>query len=530
MKANRRSFLKSSCLASAGTASLVNTLAQLKLFSASASASSIINPFGDYKALVCIYLAGGNDALNTIHPVGPVSAGNLRDDYEKIRGALSLRNDLGETGLALTPIESPTAAFQRFHGGNVSPLGAHYRMPGFQEMFNAGDLAAVFNVGTLLEPLTSVADYNNVLKRKPLQLFSHSDQTVQWQTSISDDVNITNGGWGGRMAELLNAGNAGSKVSMSISIDGVNTFQLGSTDAVVQYAVNNAGATFLDGFGSGYADALDAGSTFDNPSYRSTDSSRRLRAFQEIIRRSEQATTTKPLFSREYDRILRRARRNEAVITDAAALGGATDARNVAINAAFSAAVLQNNPLAARLRMVARLIAGRSFLGNQRQIFFVGMGGYDTHAGSLPAHAELMRKLSLAMKAFRDALQAPAVNSWSNTVAFTASDFGRSFTANGSDRNELGSDHAWSGSAYVMGGPVRGGRFFGDYPSLKGGNVSLDIGRGRLIPTYSVDQYSAVIAKWFGADDNCLETIFPNLSRFNSPFGTSSNLNFLNLS
>ncbi len=522
----RRSFIKTSCLASAGTASLVNTIAQLKLFSASASASSIINPFGDYKALVCIYLAGGNDALNTIHPTGSPAAGNLREDYEKIRGALRLRNDLSEAGLPLTPVETPTAAFQRFHGGAVSPLGAHYNMPGFQQLFNDGDLAAVFNVGTLLEPLTSVAEYNDVLKKKPLQLFSHSDQTVQWQTSISSDVSISNGGWGGRMAELLNAGNAGSKVSMSISIDGVNTFQLGSTDAVVQYAVNNAGAAFLDGFGTSYADALNTGSTFDNSSYRSTDAARRLRAFQDILRRSEPATNSKPLLSREYDRILRRARRNEAIITDAA--GAAADARNLAINNAFTTAVLTDNPLAARLRMVARLIAGRSFLGNQRQVFFVGMGGYDTHSGSLPAHAELMRKLSLAMKAFSDALKTTEVNAWENTVAFTASDFGRSFTANGSDRAELGSDHAWSGSAYVMGGPVRGGRFFGDYPSLKGGNASLDVGRGRLIPTYSVDQYSAVLAKWFGADNNCLETIFPNLGRFNNPFSPSTNLNFLN--
>ncbi len=510
----RRSFLQKSSYASVATGCSLNMLTQLRLLTASANAQT--TPFNDYKALVCVFLSGGNDAFNSVHPIGAPSAGNLREQYENVRGDLKLFNGVppgspagtpSEAGIAINSPTPQTAAFQRFYGGTVSPLGLHYNMPGMAQMFNEQDMSVVLNVGSLVEPLVSRADFFDALKRKPVQLFSHNDQRQQWLTALSQEVSLRSG-WGGRLAELINSSaNPAGKVSMTIALNGTTAFQVGDTSNVLQYVVNEGGPASVVGFSNSagpYGAASNPGSTFDSPSYSGTEQARRLEALERIVKKSNQS-----LFNDEHSKIFARARRNEAVILEANAVASA------AIDAAFTGL---NTSIANQLRQVAKLIAGRDIIGNKRQIFFVNTGGYDTHSGSLPGHAALMQSLSAAMTAFRAALKLPAVNAWDKTVAFTGSDFGRSLSANGNDRDSVGSDHAWSGNSFIMGGPVQGGRLFGDFPPLRldSGSGSMDIGRGRLIPTLSVEQYSSSLATWFGADSNSLDVIFPNLANFSA--------------
>jgi uncharacterized protein (DUF1501 family) len=377
----------------------------------------------------------------------------------------------------------------------------------------------VCNVGSLAYPVPTRADYLSGKIPLPQQLFSHSDQQTQWQSSVPDRPFTS--GWGGRAADLLNTSyhsTGTSKVSMSISLAGVNSFQVGTAGQVVQYVVKSTGTVPLSGFSSGtesYGGALNSDGT-----YKTTDQGRRLKAYEDIMR-----LTHANLHEEEYNRIIRRARTTEGFIGAAMTAAAAT---GVDFDAKFAGATTS---LGGQLKMIAKLIAGRSVLGNQRQIFFCQVGGYDTHSTLLTSHAPLMAELSNSLQAFRDTLVDLQV--FDNVVTFTASDFNRTFTPNSTIATTAGSDHAWGGQTLVMGGAVRGGQIYGHYPKLKIGSAtgSIDAGtnnRGRWIPGTSVDQYSAVLTKWMGATDNDIEAIFPNLPRFDNPFNVSSaNLAFL---
>jgi uncharacterized protein (DUF1501 family) len=304
---------------------------------------------------------------------------------------------------------------------------------------------------------------------------------------------------------------------MSISLAGVNSFQVGTGGSVVQYIVRPTGTVALSGYNSGadpYGAALDAAGN-----YKTTTQGHRLKAFEQIMR-----LTHENLLEEHHNRIVESARVTEgfigAAMTAAAASG-------VDFDAHFAGAA---NTLGDQLKMVAKLIAGRSALGNNRQIFFCQVGGYDTHQTMLSSHGNLMAELGGATLAFRNAMA--ALGLWENVVAFTASDFNRTLTPNGTDATNSGSDHAWGGHALVMGGAVRGGDVYGHFPSLKRGDqpgsIDAHTDRGRWIPSVSVDQYSAVLAKWMGAGSSEIETIFPNLPRFDDPFASSpANLGFL---
>jgi uncharacterized protein (DUF1501 family) len=322
-------------------------------------------------------------------------------------------------------------------------------------------------------------------------------------------------GWGGRAADLLhssyNAG--GSKVSMSISLAGVNSFQVGTAGQVAQYAISDEGTVPFSGFGDAYADALNP-----NGTYKTTVAGTRFKAFEDIMR-----LTHGNLHEEEYNRIVARSRAAEgtvgAAITAAAASG-------VDFETHFAGATTR---LGDQLKMIAKLIAGRGVLGNNRQIFFCQIGGFDTHQTLLTSHGDLIGELNNSLSAFAATLQALGV--WDNVVTFTASDFNRTLTPNNTDPTKAGSDHAWGSHAIVLGGAVKGGDVYGHFPSLRVGAASgsIDAGssRGRWIPTTSVDQYSSVLAKWFGASSNDLEAIFPNLPRFDDPASASANLGFL---
>ncbi|QJE94455.1 DUF1501 domain-containing protein [Luteolibacter luteus] len=503
----RRDFLRQSACASLGVTGLVNALCQMRLIGAAAAQAP---PATDYKALVCLFLNGGHDSNNLLVPAGTASAGSLRADYVNGRGVLALPS--GDLNSLVLP--TGTKAFQRHHGSSTGQLGLHPAASDLATLFHRKDLAVISNVGTLAYPVASRAEYDSGNVPLPPQLFSHSDQQTQWQSSVPDQAFAS--GWGGRAADLLHSSynSATSKVSMSISLAGVNSFQIGTSGQVTQYTVGEDGSVPFSGFGTGYADALNA-----NGSYKSTVSGVRLKAFDDIMK-----LTHANLHEEEYKRVVVRARAAESSI--GAALTAAT-ASGVDFDTLFTNATTR---LGNQLKMVAKLIAGRGVLGNNRQIFFCQIGGFDTHQTLLASHGDLITELNQSLAAFAATLQALGV--WDNVVTFTASDFNRTFTPNSTDPAKAGSDHAWGSHAIVLGGAVKGGDVFGHFPSLKIGNASgsIDAGsanRGRWIPTTSVDQYSSVLAKWFGATTNDLEAIFPNLNRFDDPALSSANLEFL---
>ncbi len=506
----RRDFLRQSACAALGLTSVVNALAQMRLVTAAMPAPSSDT---GYKALVCLFLNGGNDSNNLIAPMGDPLQDELRADYEAGRGPLALPR----SGLRPISLPGTTRAFARHHGVAAPALGFHPDAPELAALFEAKELGVVCNVGSLAYPVGRRQDYLSGLVPVPPQLFSHSDQQTQWQSSVPDRPFTS--GWGGRAADLLNASyNSSSTVSMSISLAGINSFQVGTSGQVTQYVVRPQGTVPLSGFGTGsapYSSALNA-----DGSYRTTDAGKRLRAFEDIMR-----LTHSNLHEEGYNRIVERARATEGLIGTAMTAAAAT---GVDFDARFGNA---GTRLGDQLKMIARLIAGRSPLGNNRQIFFCQVGGYDTHQTLLASHASLMSELSTGLKAFRDTLAELGV--LNDVVTFTASDFNRTFTPNNTDPAKAGSDHAWGGHALVMGGQVKGGDFYGHFPKFKIGAAagSIDAGtnlRGRWIPDVSVDQYSAVLAKWMGAGANELEAIFPNLPRFDDPFASSSpNLGFL---
>jgi len=510
----RRDFIRQSSCAALGVTGLVNALAHLRLMTAAMAQGA---PGGGYKALVFLFQNGGNDANNMVVPAGDAGSSMARADYEAGRGVLAL------PAAVLHPLTVPvtSSAFNLHYGGQPVPLGFHPSAGPLAELFNAGKLGVVANVGTLAYPVPSRAAYNAGTVPLPSQLFSHSDQQMQWQSSLPDRPFAS--GWGGRAAELLHASYnspTASKVSMSISLAGVNSFQVGTSGNVVQYVVQPTGVVAISGYGTNYTSALNADGT-----YKTDDTGKRFKAFEDIIK-----LTHDNLHEEEHRRILLRARATEGVIGAAmtAASASGTDFDGI-----FTAADA-NHSLGNQLKMIAKLIAGRTTLGNERQIFFCQVGGYDTHQNMLASHANLMDELATGMKAFHDVLNAPGVNAWNEVVTFTASDFNRTFTPNNTDPLKAGSDHAWGGHALVMGGAVHGGDIYGQFPLLKTGAAtgSIDAGktttRGRWIPSTAVDQYCAVLTKWLGAGSTELATIFPNLPRFDDPFATATaNLAFL---
>lgn len=513
---SRRDFLRQSACASLGVTGLVNALAQMRLMTAAMAAG---DSGTGYKALVCLFLAGGNDSYNMLVPIGDPASDEARADYESARGILTLeRTALHALNIPTGSPDTPTKAFEKHYGTQFPPLGVHPSAEPLATMFNAGDLAFVSNVGTLAYPIPTRDDYVNKTVPVPPQLFSHSDQQTQWQSSIADKPFST--GWGGRVAELLNASyNPNSKVSMSVSLAGVNSFQVGTAGGVSQYIVNTGGTVSLSGYGSNYSSAYN---TPGDPSsgYKDNTQGRRLKAFEDIMK-----LTHENLLEDQYNKIVERARESEGIIGASLTAASAT---GVDFDTHFANA---DTSLGDQLKMVAKLIAGCSPLGNNRQVFFVQVGGYDTHQSMLSDHSNLMGELSQALLAFRNTLKDPLLDAFDDVVTFSSSDFSRTLTPNGTTTAD-GSDHAWGANAIVMGGAVKGRDIYGHFPPLKTGDTpgSIDShsSRGRLIPDTSVDQYAAVLADWFGVDSNSMEAIFPNLPRFDDPWATSSaNLDFL---
>jgi uncharacterized protein (DUF1501 family) len=449
---SRRQFLRGSVCAAVGMTSLAATAFDLRRIAAAAPLD------GDFKALVCVFLYGGNDSNNVLVPRGTDYAA-----YAAARANLALP----QAGLrAIAPLS----------GGDGRQWGLHPNLSGVQSLFAQQRLALVANVGPLVAPVTR-AEYLAGTAALPPQLFSHSDQTMHWQTSIPDQPGRS--GWGGRTADLLHTLNTNAQVAMSMSLAGNNTFQIGT--AVTQYQVSPGGSIGL----GWYYD----GNEWNHP--------------PSIAIRKLMARSYGNLFQKGYRDVFQRALDQDRV------LAGALDA------APPIATVFPETDLGEQLRMIARLISVREALGLRRQIFFCAAGGYDLHdsqvgaTAQVGAHADLLAELDGALSAFYSSTVELGVAN--EVTSFTASDFGRTYVSNGE-----GSDHGWGAHHFVMGGAVAGGRFYGQAPTLDVDGPD-DSGEGRWIPTISVDEYSATLAKWFGVSSGNLGLVFPNLGRFDNP-------------
>jgi uncharacterized protein (DUF1501 family) len=457
----RRAFLKR-----LGAVSAMGAAAPLALNLAAAGEAAAFES-GGYKALVCVFLYGGNDHANTVVPYDTANY----DRYSAIRnggpgrtaGGIAFgRDQLAAT--ALSPLVSQTLTDNLQYA--LAP-----RLTGLKTLWNSGQLAVQLNVGPLLVPLT-LAQYNgNDRVRYPLppRLFSHNDQQSVWQALGAEGASV---GWAGRLGDLALASNNRSAFT-SISAGG-NAVLMSGND-VLQYQVSPGGprpvrAALFDRY-SGASKANTLRSLITQPSSN--------------------------LLENEYAIVTKRAMDLQQTVANA------LDA--VVLRTPFDTNG-EPNALADQLKIVARLIGARNALGLKRQVFFVQLGGFDQHDNLMYDHGLRMGLLNEALVQFQLAMGELGVAD--QVTTFTASDFGRTLSSNGN-----GTDHGWGGHQFVLGGAVQGGRYFGTAPKV---SVSSDdqVGQGRLLPTTSVDQFAATMARWFGVSATEMPSIFPNLGNF----------------
>jgi uncharacterized protein (DUF1501 family) len=452
MKTSRREFLRSSGCLAASAAAMTAGIHQLGAVAAYAHSTT---PATDYKALVCVFLSGGNDAWNTIV---------CRDDYAayaQIRGALGLAE------ASLLPIQplSDTRAF-----------GLHPSLGGLKALWDQQRLAVLCNVGTLARPLTRT-EFLQRPDLRPPNLFSHSDQVAQWQAGLAAREVLT--GWGGRMGDHTTGLNGMATFPLIVSVAGSNLFGIGQN--VAPYQITSSGSVALRGFANHVENNI------------------RYAALQQLLTLDREH----PFVAAAGD-TLSKAINNDAQLVQALSTAPALTT------------VFPTSNLGTQLRTVARLISARNVLGMKRQVFFTQLGGFDTHGGQLTAQSSLLGDLGACLSSFQAATMEMGVAD--SVVAFTNSDFGRTYRFNGD-----GTDHGWGSCQLVVGGAVKGGDFYGRWPTLVvGGPDDSGSDVGRFIPTTSVEQYSATLAQWFGLEAAELSLVFPNVGRF-----ASANLGFL---
>ena len=472
-KISRRQFIGQANCAAVGTASLLSSLLSLRLTAGAASASN----FTDYKALVCLFLNGGNDSFNMLVP----RQQSAYNEYEQVRGGV------GGSGLAIprSDLRQITSSLQNTSAGaGYSDFGIHPDLPYLKTLYDKGDLAFVSNVGSLIEP-TSLVQYNDGSKPKPEGLFSHPDHQVHWQTLVPQVRGSAPKGWGGRMAEVMSHANQQSNIAMNISLSGANVLQSGTT--TVPYITDPRGVVELSNYGQDPTLAL---------------------AVDDILGQHYQGIYSKTL-----------AHTNRNSIDASVAFKSALDSLSTPFDPSVISGETQTYK---RLSMVSKIMEARTALSMNRQIFFVERGGWDHHNELLTPQSDLFIELNEAIEIFWTAIQSMGLQN--NVVLYTASDFGRTLTSNGS-----GSDHAWGGNHFIISGSANGGEIYGEYPDLALNNSSTDLGRGRILPTTSVDSYMAELAYWYGVPNSEMSTVIPNINNFSSSFvSPNSPLGILN--
>lgn len=466
-KLSRRRFLHEANCAAVGTISLFSSLLSLRLTAGAVSGTS---SFPDYKAIVCLFLNGGNDSFNMLVP----RQTDAHADYVTARGGL-YNDPAAEGGLALPndallPIQSAGQPFADF--------GIHPDLPFLQRLYNEQKAAFVANVGTLVEP-TSLSQYQNNSVRLPAGLFSHSDEQVHWQTLVPQVRGSSPKGWAGRMAERMAQANSNGAIAMNISLSGNNVLQTGFGS--VPYITDYSGAVSLN---------CDDG---DPLTHTAVDS----------------------LLSQQYKNLYERTLSNSTRNAIDASI-----AFKSAVDPLQNTTAFPNSSSGDRLGMIARIIRARASLGMDRQIFFLSRGGWDHHSDMIARQSDLFAEINDSLEAFWSELGDMGLQD--NVLIYSASDFARTLTSNGS-----GSDHAWGGNQFLIGGGLKGGQIYGQFPTLLGGS-DYDIGRGRVLPTTSVDAYTAEIASWFGVPPQELGSIIPNALNFFDPLSTPFPLGILN--
>ena len=438
---SRRGFIK---IGAASVGSLA--LRPFGLLPALAQSSS-----PDYRALVCVFLFGGNDSNNMIVPV----------DDTNYKAYLSVRGNLALSTANLTaPIYTVT--------GNA-PYSLHASLAELASMFSNKELAVVANVGSLVQPTTR-AQYQSQTAPVPSNLFSHSDQQLQWQTSVPTGHSAT--GWAGRAADLVASQNLSSFPTF-LSVAGNSLMGTGADTQPV---------------------ALSPGQSLDLKGFNNTPASVARRAALENLLTLE----TGLKLAQAANNVLSNS------IADAKALDSALS-KATALKTTFP-----KTSLGAQLQQVAQIIQVRDSLGMRRQIFFASLGGFDTHTNEINTHKQLYPQLSQALAAFNSAIQELGVQN--DVTTFTESDFSRTFQPTSGD----GSDHAWGSHHVVMGGAVKGGDIYGKFPAFELAGPNDADTRGRWIPTTAIDQYGATLCSWFGIKDADLQTVFPNFANFGS--------------
>jgi uncharacterized protein (DUF1501 family) len=449
MSINRRSFIQYASLAAGGN------LVGLRPFGALNAFAQTGAPASAYKALVCVFLFGGNDGNNMLVPFDAADYSN----YAKLRGPLALPQN------------------QLLQLASLPQFGLHGSLPEIRQLVDSGDAALIANVGTLVEPTTraSVAAQQNL----PANLFSHADQQLQWQNAAQSATTST--GWAGRMSDLLGSSyNSSASIPMITSVAGDTLFCDGHLTGPLAVSPGNlAGVSCGEGT-------------------------------QECAVRQELAQSflsfNSGLSLVQADNVIsQNAYQYANVLTEA-----------VSAVSPLATVFPANNPFATQLQQIAQLMQVRTSFGVNRQIFFAGLGNFDTHANQFGQQSLLLGQFSAAVSAFYQATQELGIAA--EVTTFTMSDFSRAFQPN----SNAGSDHGWGGHHIVVGGAVRGAKLYGTYPTLAlGGPDDSDV-NGRWIPSTSSVQYAATLASWFGVSTAQLSSIFPGLGAF-----STANLGFV---
>ncbi len=463
---SRRRFMGVASCAALGSTTMLNSLFNLSMANNLAAPSRLSPQTGDYKALVCILLAGGNDSYNMLVP----RSSTPYAEYAASRSNLALAQN------TLLPLNFTDSGGRQY--------GIHPSMPEVQNLFNSNKLAFLTNVGTLVQPTTKPQVINKTVTL-PNGLLSHADQIQQWQTSIPQTRDAR--GWGGRMADILSSSNTGSNISMSISLGGTNVFQAGKN--TTEFAITNQGNGSVGIH------------VYDSPAW-----------YDQVIK-----TGVDSLLNQQYHDIFKQTYAQKVHEGQ-----GQHEEFSTAIAGVTPFATqFSNNPLSQDMHMIAKTISARNVLNMKRQTFFVIFGGWDHHDEVLNNQTAMLAVVSAALGEFQAAMEELGTDDCVTT--FTISDFARTLTSNGN-----GSDHAWGGNVMVVGSDVKGGTIYGDYPTLAL-NSTLDLGDGVIIPGISTDEYFAELSAWMGVSNADIPYLLPNIGNFYTLGSPTPPVGFMNI-